>query len=280
MKSLLNKTVKEIREYFLSEDPAVSEETLAELERDPRSAVRQLARSLRNLNARRQQENVRLEQLLQFESELWKRGYTCIAGVDEAGMAPLAGPVVAAAVILPHRYKLEGLNDSKKILNEKKRARLAAKIKTDAVCWAVGCSDVAEIDRINIYRSGLLAMSRAVEGLSRSPDFLLVDARTIPHCPFPQKGILHGDALSASIAAASILAKTTRDAYMAEMDKQYPGYGFAAHKGYPTPEHLRILRERGPLPIHRKTFGPVKEILSSDAAQGTLFRLCPRTRVC
>ncbi len=149
--------------------------------------------------------------------------------------------------------------------------RLAAQIKQDAVCWAVGRSEVEEIDRINIYRSGLLAMSRALEGLSSAPDFVLVDARTIPHCPFPQKGLIHGDAISASIAAASIIAKTTRDAHMAEMDKEYPGYGFAAHKGYPTPEHLRILRERGPLPIHRRTFGPVKEILYSGAIQGTLF---------
>jgi len=271
MKSLLDKTVKELREYFLFENLAVSEETLTALERDSRSAVQQLARRLRHQKLRREQENARLEQLLQFETELWKRGYARIAGVDEAGMAPLAGPVVAAAVILPHRYTLEGLDDSKKILGDHKRVRLAAQIKQDAVCWAVGRSEVEEIDRINIYRSGLLAMSRALEGLSSAPDFVLVDARTIPHCPFPQKGLIHGDAISASIAAASIIAKTTRDAHMAEIDKEYPGYGFAAHKGYPTPEHLRILRERGPLPIHRRTFGPVKEILYSDAIQGTLF---------
>lgn len=272
MHNPLGKTVKELREHFLSRDHAVSEESLVELERDPRSAVQQLARRLRTQKVKLQQENARLEQLLQFESELWKLGYRLIAGVDEAGMAPLAGPVVAAAVILPCRYKLEGLDDSKKILVEQKREHLAARIKQDAVCWAVGFSGVEEIDRVNIYRSGLLAMSRAVEGLSRSPDFILVDARTIPHCSIPQKGLIHGDALSASIAAASIIAKTTRDAHMAEMDKKYPGYGFAAHKGYPTPDHLRILKERGPLPIHRKTFGPVKEILSRDAVQGTLFR--------
>ena len=115
-------------------------------------------------------------------------------------------------------------------------------------------------------------MRRAVEGLRKPPEYVLVDARTIPHCPIPQKGIIHGDALSASIAAASIIAKTTRDAHMADMDRLYPGYGFASHKGYPTPDHLRALKELGPLPIHRRTFGPVRDVLSSHPAQQELFR--------
>ncbi len=266
-----DKAVKELRECFLAPNHEPSESALLELERDPRSAVQQLARLLRNRRNKLQKENQRLIHLLRYESELWTQGYQFIAGVDEAGMAPLAGPVVAAAVILPQGYKLAGLDDSKKIPDECKRERLAGQIKQDAVCWGVGRAEVEEIDRINIYRSGLLAMRRAVESLSTSPEFVLVDARTIPQCPWPQRGIIHGDALSASIAAASILAKTTRDAHMAEMDKEYPGYGFAAHKGYPTPHHLRILKELGPLPIHRKTFGPVKEILNSQAMQGRLF---------
>jgi ribonuclease HII len=186
-------------------------------------------------------------------------------------MAPLAGPVVAGAVILPRNYKLRGLNDSKKILDPTKRDELAAQIKSDAVCWSVGFADVEEIDRINIYHAGLLAMQRAFEGLSFSPDFVLVDARKIPNCPTPQRGIIRGDALSASIAASSIIAKTTRDAHMLELDQMYEGYGFASHKGYPTPEHCRALKELGALPIHRRSFARVRQALGLDPIQEELF---------
>jgi ribonuclease HII len=212
-----------------------------------------------------------LHSLLRFEIDLWLRGFSLIAGVDEAGMAPLAGPVVAGAVILPRHYKLRGLNDSKKILDETKRNELAAQIKQDATCWSAGFAAVEEIDRLNIYHAGLLAMERAVQGLSSVPDFVLVDARRIPHCPAPQKGIVRGDALSASIAAASIIAKTTRDAHMLEMDRAYSGYGFASHKGYPTPEHFRALKELGALPIHRRSFRPVRDVLGLDPVQPDLF---------
>ena len=136
------------------------------------------------------------------------------AELGEAGMAPLAGPVVAGAVILPQNYKLRGLNDSKKILDPEKRDELAQQIKQDALCWSAGIAEVEEIDKINIYHAGLLAMQRAVQGLTSQPDFILVDARRIPNCQTPQRGIIRGDALSASIAAASIIAKTTRDAHM------------------------------------------------------------------
>jgi len=241
------------------------------LEKDPRKAVRQLAANLRRRTLKKKTEGERLNRLNRYERALWRSGHRCIAGVDEAGMAPLAGPVVAAAVILPPRYKLPGLDDSKKILSEQKRKQLAHQIKQDAVCWSVGRAEVEEIDSINIYHSGLLAMRRAVEGLHHSPDFILVDARTIPHCPWPQRGIVHGDALSASIAAASIIAKTTRDDFMAEMDILYPGYGFASHKGYPTSEHLKALKEKGPLPIHRRTFAPVRETLAAYPRQKILF---------
>jgi ribonuclease HII len=272
MKKAFEKTVRQLRECFLSANKSATEREIAALEGDPRTAVRHLASLLRNREQSIKKENERLDHLLRYESELWSQGIHLIAGVDEAGMAPLAGPVVAAAVILPQRYKLVGLDDSKKILDEGKRKRLAVQIKRDALCWSVGRAEVEEIDRINIYHAGLLAMRRAVEGLANAPEFLLVDARTIPHCPCPQRGIIHGDALSASIAAASILAKTTRDDHMQEMDKIYPGYGLGSHKGYPTPEHLRILRERGALPIHRRTFSPVREVLASHPAQGELFR--------
>jgi ribonuclease HII len=208
---------------------------------------------------------------LRFEIELWAEGFTLVAGVDEAGMAPLAGPVVAGAVILPLNYKLRGLNDSKKILDPEMRAELAAQIKHDALCWAAGFAEVEEIDRLNIYHAGLLAMQRALQGLTCLPDFVLVDARRIPQCPAPQRGIIHGDALSASIAAASIVAKTTRDAHMLELDALYAGYGFASHKGYPTPEHCRALRELGALPIHRRSFGRVRQVLGLDPIQSELF---------
>jgi len=268
---LLKKNLAELRNHFLVQGKPVPKGFLEALENDPRNGARRLAQLILKRRLKNQSEGRRLHSLLQFELELWQRGFRLIAGVDEAGMAPLAGPVVAAAVILPHPYRLSGLNDSKKILQERKRAELAMRIKEDAVCWSVGRAEVEEIDSINIYHAGLLAMQRAVEGLGPRPEFVLVDARTIPHCPYPQKGIIHGDALSASIAAASIIAKTTRDNTMIAMDRLYPGYGFAAHKGYPTPEHLRILRQRGPLPIHRRSFAPVREALGLDPVQGSLF---------
>ncbi len=270
--SLLAKKLAELREYFLATGRPIPDGFLEALENDPRNGAKQLALLLRKRRLKNRQEGQRLRNLLRFELELWDQGLHLIAGVDEAGMAPLAGPVVAAAVILPHQYKLTGLNDSKKILDAQKREQLALQIKRDAVCWSVGKAEVEEIDSINIYHSGLLAMRRAVEELAIKPEYLLVDARTIPHCLCPQKGIIHGDALSASIAAASIIAKTTRDNYMIAMDRIYTGYGFASHKGYPTPEHLRILRERGTLPIHRRSFGPVREALGLDPIQGELFR--------
>jgi ribonuclease HII len=164
------------------------------------------------------------------------------------------------------------LNDSKKILDETKRAQMAEQIKTDALCWATGRAEVEEVDSLNIYHAGLLAMRRAVMGLSLDPDFILVDARRIPDCACPQRGIIKGDTLSASIAAASIIAKTTRDAQMIELDQQYPGYGLASHKGYPTPAHYRALNELGPLPIHRRSFAPVRRALGLDPVQTELFK--------
>jgi len=174
-------------------------------------------------------------------------------------------------VVVPQNYKLRGLNDSKKILDPEMREELAAQIKQDAVCWSFGFAEVEEIDKINIYHAGLLAMQRAVNGLNCAPDFVLVDARKIPHCPAPQRGIIRGDALSASIAAASIIAKTTRDAHMLEMDALYQGYGFASHKGYPTPEHCRALKELGAVAIHRRSFGRVREALGLDPIQTEMF---------
>ncbi|HEX8073194.1 MAG TPA: ribonuclease HII [Pyrinomonadaceae bacterium] len=268
---LLAEPVAELRRRFGAACAPLPRGLLAALERDPRRGARALARTLRARQRKNRAEGQRLHRLQQFEQELRAQGFELIAGVDEAGMAPLAGPVVAAAVILPPAYKLRGLNDSKKILDGARREELAAQLKQDARAWATGFASVEEIDQLNIYHAGLLAMRRAVEGLSITPDFVLVDARRIPGCPAPQRGIVHGDTLSASIAAASVIAKTTRDAHMRELDQRYPGYGFAAHKGYPTPVHYRALRELGATPVHRRSFAPVRQALGLDPTQAELF---------
>jgi ribonuclease HII len=236
------------------------DEILNALENDSRAGVKQIALTIRRRREKEQREDARLESLLCFEKALWSEGYRNIAGVDEAGMGPLAGPVVAAAVILPHDCKISGLDDSKKIPRRDRREELESRIKKEALCWAIGRAETEEIDRLNIYQAGLLAIRRAVDELNIRPDYLLVDARAIPEYSCPQRGVIHGDALSMSIAAASILAKTCRDRIMLEMDARYPGYGFADHKGYPTAEHIDALRRFGPTPIHRRSYAPVREI--------------------
>lgn len=198
------------------------------------------------------------------ERDLRKLGFMAIAGVDEAGRGCLFGPVYAAACILdPHR-PIRGLDDSKK-LDPLTRERLQLLIRERAVAWSVAWATAKEIDSINILQASRLAMRRAVESLSVSADHLLIDATTID-LPIPQQSIIHGDALSRSIAAASILAKTARDARLREYDALYPAYGFARHKGYGAPEHLAALDRFGPLPEHRFCYAPVRE-----RAQRTLF---------
>lgn len=273
LERFLEKSIPELREIFIDRGRSVPKGLVEALETDSRQGAQQLARRIRQRRRSNRAEGQRLHSLLRFEIELWLDGVEMIAGVDEAGMAPLAGPVVAGAVILPRNYKLKGLNDSKKILDEERRSELAVQIKQDAICWSAGFAEVEEIDTINIYHAGLLAMQRAVQGLSSTPQYILVDARRIPNCQIPQRGIIRGDALSASIAAASIIAKTTRDAYMIEMDGLYSGYGLAAHKGYPTPEHCRALKALGALPIHRRSFARVREALGLDPVQEQLFEI-------
>jgi ribonuclease HII len=268
---LLAKSIPELKERFVDRERPVPKGLIEALESDSRSGAQHLAKQIRERWRKNRAEGQRLHNLLRFEIELWAEGFNLIAGVDEAGMAPLAGPVIAAACILPRDYKLRGLNDSKQILDEALRYELARQIKADAIAWSVGRAEVEEIDKLNIYHAGLLAMRRAVEGLESQPDFVLVDARRIPYCPAPQRGIIKGDTLSASIAAASIIAKTTRDALMAEFDSVHPGYNFASHKGYPTPEHCRLLKELGAAPIHRRSFAPVREVLGLDPIQTELF---------
>ena len=271
LEQLLAKSIPELRERFVDRGRPIPKGLVDALEADSRQGAHHLARLIRERCRKNRAEGQRLHNLLRFEIDLWEQGFNLIAGVDEAGMAPLAGPVVAGAVILPRNYKLKKLNDSKQILDGAVRDELAQQIKTDAVVWSVGIAEVEEIDTINIYHAGLLAMRRAVEGLIQQPDFILVDARRIPHCATPQRGIIKGDTLSASIAAASIIAKTTRDAIMTEMDSVLPGYNFATHKGYPTPEHCRCLKELGATGIHRRSFARVREALGLDPIQDNLF---------
>lgn len=189
-----------------------------------------------------------------------------ICGVDEAGRGPLCGAVVAAAVILDPARPIAGLDDSKK-LSARKREMLAEQIRSQALAWAVAEASVAEIDRLNILHATMLAMQRAVAALSVRPEEVLVDGNRVPDLDLPARAIVQGDALEASISAASILAKTTRDAQLLELDKRYPQYGFAAHKGYPTPAHLKALQMFGPTPEHRRSFAPVHAVI----AQGFLF---------
>ena len=183
-----------------------------------------------------------------------------IAGVDEVGRGPLVGAVVTAAVILDPNNPIEGLADSKK-LSEKKRLLLAEEIKAKALCWSLGRAEPEEIDQLNILHATMLAMQRAVAGLNIQPDFVLVDGNRIPTLPMPAQAVIKGDSLVAEISAASILAKVARDQEMAELDKQYPEYGFAKHKGYPTKLHFEKLEQFGATPFHRKSFAPVKKIL-------------------
>jgi ribonuclease HII len=268
---LLAKSIADLEKY-LGNRRCLPTGLLEALANDSRRGVRLLAEKIRKSRSANRRETQRLHKLERFEADLWSRGFAFIAGVDEAGVSPLAGPVFAGAVILPRKCRIPGLNDSKKIPTEERREALASHIKQKAVCWSVARAEVREIDLYNIYHASLLAMQRAIEGLCMPPDFALVDARRIPLCPCPQRGIVHGDALSASIAAASILAKTARDSYMIHLGSIYPAYGFAEHKGYPTAEHRRLLKELGACPAHRRSFAPVREVLGLAPVQVELFR--------
>jgi ribonuclease HII len=192
---------------------------------------------------------------LRYEKKAWEAGAKRVAGVDEVGRGSLFGPVVAAAVVLDPAYRVRGLRDSK-LLQPERREILAKRIREHAIAWAVAAVDAARIDEINIYQASRVAMRDAVIQLAPAADHLLVDALRLD-CELPQYSIIHGDALSASIAAASILAKVERDGMMREWDAVYPAYGLASHKGYSTPQHLAALRDYGPSPLHRQSFAPV-----------------------
>jgi len=253
-------SVDEIRKRYVDGAEPISAQILTRLQRDSRQGVRKLYESLKKRFERDRLERVRQDSMRHFERVLWKSGIQDIAGVDEAGVAPLAGPVVAAAVMFPPEVYVDGVDDSKK-LDAPTRSRLAVEIRRKASGVAVGIATVQEIYQVNIYHASLLAMRRAVEGLPRAPQHVLVDARTVPGIPMPQNAFNKGDGINFTIAAASIIAKTSRDAMLEELDARYPGYGFAAHKGYPTPEHRRAFLELGPCPEHRMSFPVIHEML-------------------
>ena len=195
------------------------------------------------------------------------RDAALIAGVDEAGRGPLAGPVVAAAVILDPELSIAGVRDSKS-LSPEKRERAAAAIRERALAWGVGQATVQEIDRFNILQATWLAMKRAVACLPVRPDHVLVDGNQCPDLPYPVEAVVRGDARVPVISAASIVAKVARDREMLVLDQRYPAYGFARHKGYPTREHLRSLDRYGACPVHRRTFGPVRDVLCRPETAG------------
>lgn len=218
------------------------------------------------------EETTRLKILMRYEKELYGQGIQYIAGLDEAGRGPIAGPVVAAAVVLPQNCMIEGVDDSKK-LTKTMRDRLDAEIKKQALNWSIGIIFPPLLDDINIYQATKLAMSSAIAGLTLRPDHLIIDAVKLPEVRIPQTPLIKGDSLSISVASASILAKVERDRIMDGLEELYPGYGFAKHKGYATREHIKALMELGPCPVHRCSFEPVKSLIggAEGADQGRLF---------
>lgn len=250
-------TIKEIKEQ-LAYIQQLDDPLLAELEQDSRSGVIQaIAKRKRDIQ-KRIDEDERLEGMLTYEKECYARGMELIAGVDEVGRGPLAGPVVAAAVILPKACKIPGLNDSKKIPKSKHKEIYEAVLQ-NAIAIGIGIKDNQVIDQVNIYEATKLAMREAIGQLEPQPQHLLIDAMRLD-LPISQTSIIKGDANSLSIAAASIVAKVTRDQMMEEFDRKYPGYDFAQNAGYGTAKHLAGLDQLGVTPIHRRSFEPVKSM--------------------
>ncbi|OFR30904.1 ribonuclease HII [Streptococcus sp. HMSC072C09] len=250
-------TIKEIKEQ-LANIQRLDDPLLAELEKDDRSGVIQAIAKRKREIQKRINEDERLEGMLAYEKECYARGMELIAGVDEVGRGPLAGPVVAAAVILPKACKIPGLNDSKKIPKSKHKEIYEAVLQ-NAIAIGIGVKDNQVIDQVNIYEATKLAMMEAIGQLDPQPQHLLIDAMKLD-LPISQTSIIKGDANSLSIAAASIVAKVTRDQMMEEFDRKYPGYDFAQNAGYGTANHLAGLDQLGVTPIHRRSFEPVKSM--------------------
>jgi ribonuclease HII len=250
----------QVRLRYVVEGRPLDKRTEAALLADGRAGARAILAAVARRRFEGRSEGQRLRKLLRYETALWSAGTEYVAGLDEAGMSPLAGPVAAGAVIFAPGARIPGVDDSKK-LDAPTRERLADEIKDTAVAWSVAFGEVEEIDRINIYWASRRALQRAVDGLARQPQHVLVDGRRLKGLAIPQQAIVKGDAKSLTIAAASILAKTARDALMRSLDADYPGYGFARHKGYPVAEHRAALRKLGACPIHRQSFAPVRAAL-------------------
>ncbi|WP_062105092.1 ribonuclease HII [Bacillus niameyensis] len=253
MKTLTIKEIKERLETITDEQDAF----LKELEFDSRKGVYNLKENWYKRKQKELEEQERYNSMLKYESELTDQGFHFIAGIDEVGRGPLAGPVVSSAVILPANIYIKGLNDSKQ-LTSAKREYLYEIIMEKAVAVGIGIISAEEIDRLNIYEATKKSMLAAVSSLKTNPDFLLIDAMTLGS-PYPEKSIIKGDSHSVSIAAASIVAKVTRDRMMKEYHKKYPEYGFNEHMGYGTKAHLNVINTLGPCPIHRKSFAPIRK---------------------
>ena len=254
-------TIKEIKECLATID-RLDHPLFEELIADGRAGV-QAAISKRKRELQKQvEEDLRLEKMLAYEKELYAQGIQLIAGVDEVGRGPLAGPVVAAAVILPENCKIPGLNDSKKIPKSKHQAIYQA-VLGQALSVGIGVKDNQVIDQVNIYEATKLAMLDAIQELDQQPQHLLIDAMKLD-LPISQTSIIKGDANSLSIAAASIVAKVTRDQMMAAYDQEYPGYDFGQNSGYGTSKHLEGLEKHGATPIHRRSFEPIKSMTNFD----------------
>jgi ribonuclease HII len=250
----------DLRARYVEGGRALPAATEAALVADGRAGARAILAAVARRRRANRAEGQRLRTMLRYETALWNGGVVHVAGVDEAGMSPLAGPVAAAAVIFARGTRIPEVDDSKRLTPEV-RERLAPVIRERALAWAVAFAEPDEIDCIFIYWAGLAAMRRAIEALAPTAEHLLIDARRLREVALPQQAIIKGDAKSLSIAAASILAKTARDARMRAMDDLYPGYGFAQHKGYPVRAHFRALRRLGACPIHRRSFAIVREVL-------------------
>ncbi len=258
-RTLAELSLKALQEQYRDPGAAVSAQVLRRLQRDSRTGANKLYKVLEKRFQAQRKERLRSDSMLHFERILWRAGVQHIAGVDEVGMGPLAGPVVAAAVVFPPDTEIAGIDDSK-ALDEKSRRRLDQDIRAKAIAIGLGIVEVADIDRLNIYHAGLHAMKLALANLSVVPQHVLVDSRTIPDVVQPQSSFDKGDGINFSIASASIVAKVARDRMMTELDENYPGYGFASHKGYATQEHQNAIRELGPCPIHRRSFDYIREL--------------------
>lgn len=259
-------SISEIKEILGNCSMEELPEQIKQFEEDSRKGVQTALASFRKKYEKHQQELARLDEILTYERGLWEAGYDLIAGIDEVGRGPLAGPVVAAAVILPKECKIEGVNDSKK-LSAKKREELYDIILEKAVSYGIGVVSNERIDEINILQATYEAMREALSQLKPKAEYILADAVTIPMVSTPQRGIIKGDAKSMSIGAASIVAKVYRDRMMEAYEEVYPGYGFASNKGYGAAEHIEGIRKQGITPIHRKTF--VKNFLPQDGDTAT-----------